>query len=136
MTNLEEQAKRFKEVIASFEYTQVAVAELLGYSQEYISQLTTGKRELSGRVLQNIAKKLPGVNMEWLIRGEGAMRVVETYQNKVVSQDENLAEPDPDYRADPLAGLRAVVRRLEELEAWKDAASRELAELRESLKQE
>lgn len=132
MTNIEEQAKRFKEVIASFEYTQVVVAELLGCSQEYISQLSRGDRKLSGRILQNIAKNLPEVNLDWLIRGVGSMRVVETYQNKL----EDLAEPDPDYRADPLAGLRDVVRRLEELEAWKDEASRELAELKLSLKHE
>jgi hypothetical protein len=58
------------------------------------------------------------------------MRVVQTYQN----EHEDLSEPNPDYRADPLAGLRDVVRRLEELEAWKDTASRELAELMNLLK--
>jgi transcriptional regulator with XRE-family HTH domain len=130
LTNIEQQAQRFKDVIESFQYTQVAVAEILGCSQEYISQLSRGDRKLSGRILQNIAKNLPEVNLDWLIRGVGPMRVVQTYQN----EDEDLSEPNPDYPVDPLAGLRDVVRRLEELEAWKDTASRELAELMNLLK--
>lgn len=94
------------------------MAELIGYSQEYISQIASGKRNLTRPVLQNIANKLPNVNLEWLIRGNGEMMLVKNYQNEE-SEPRTLEDLELDYKLDPLAGLRDLIARVEALERWK-----------------
>jgi transcriptional regulator with XRE-family HTH domain len=118
MGNNKQQSERFSQLIEALNISQVVMAELIGYSQEYVSQIASGKRNLTRPVLQNIANKLPNVNLEWLIRGNGDMMLVETYQ----IEEGNTRNPEDlhsEHKADPLAGLRDLISRVEALERWK-----------------
>ena len=118
MTNKEQQSERFSQLIEALNISQVVLAELIGYSQEYVSQIASGKRTLTRGVLQNIANKLPNVNLEWLIRGNGEMMLVESYQIQE-GEPRTLEDLEAEYKADPMAGLRDLIARVEELEKWK-----------------
>lgn len=118
MTNNEQQSERFSQLIEALNISQVVMAERIGYSQEYVSQIASGKRTLTRGILQNIANNLPNVNLEWLIRGNGEMMLVETYQIDE-GRPRTLEDLNEVYRMDPLAGLRSLIARVEELEKWR-----------------
>lgn len=90
--------------------TQLALAELVGLSQGYISQQVTGKREIAKRVTNYITKNYKNVNIGWLMSGDGEMFLK--------AKDEILTiveEPGARYEArsdDPTGALRGTLEYL------------------------
>lgn len=64
--------------------SQERFAELLGYSQKYISNIETGKTKPSRRMLEAIASKL-GISLDWLFLDSKILDLIEInkyYDNK------------------------------------------------------
>lgn len=74
MADAQEQGGRLESLIDSLGHSQVSMAEAIGISQSYISQMVSGSRNISRRVLHAITNKFQNVNVRWLITGEGELR--------------------------------------------------------------
>jgi len=101
-----EQGVRFEQIINRLDLTQVAVGELVGLSQSYISQMITGARPISKKILQFIAKSHPQVNLEWLLTGNGEM----IKPNRV----DEVNEPTPIYGP---GILESLIQQMKEMDA-------------------
>lgn len=73
MTDNPEQGVRLEEIIDALNLTQTSLAESLGISQSYVSQMVGGSRNISRRVLHFITKNYPEINIRWLLTGEEQM---------------------------------------------------------------
>lgn len=71
VTEFPEQGARLEEIIDALNLTQTSLAESLGISQSYVSQMVGGSRNISRNVLHFITKNYPEVNVRWLMTGEG-----------------------------------------------------------------
>ncbi len=81
MTNEETSNDRISFLVGQYWSTQTIAAQALGISQPYINQVMNSKREVSGELLQKIAKVLPEVNIDWVVTGQGEwLKPVNTYQ--------------------------------------------------------
>ncbi len=122
MTDQQLQSERLKALLPLIPITQSALSERLGFTRGYISLLTRGKKPISQQVLNEILKCFPRVNIHWLMSGKGEP-MLDNYVVKM-SQIENaeirtLEDLEAGYKNDPLAGLRDLIARVEELERWK-----------------
>lgn len=119
MTDSTEQGARLEKLIEALGNSQVSMAESIGISQSYISQMVSGSRNISRNVLHAITKTFQNVNVRWLLTGDGEM-----FLQKVLATDSNgVSEPEVKYEArpaDPLGALRELLdehgRRLAKLE--------------------
>jgi len=116
VTDSQEQGGRLERLIETLELTQLSMAESLGISQGYVSQMVSGNRNISRTVLRSITKTFQNVNVQWLMTGNGEMFL--TASVDVVSEPEVRYEAKP---LDPLASLR-------ELLEWHDARLKRLEE--------
>lgn len=73
VTENPEQGARLERLMESLNITQTSLAQTIGISQGYVSQLAAGKRNISRRVLHFITNNYPLVNVRWLLTGEGEM---------------------------------------------------------------
>ena len=65
-------SKRIRELRKLKNLNQVEIAEALGVAQSTISQYEAGKRTPECDVLEKI-KRIYGINLNWLVSGDGAM---------------------------------------------------------------
>lgn len=72
---------RLKKIRKYLGMTQIQMAIALQTSQSYLSAIERGEKDLSRNLLVNLAKEMPGLNINWLLTGEGEM----------------IAEADSDY---------------------------------------
>ena len=119
LTERQEQGGRLEKLIDALDLTQLAIAELVGLSQGYISQQVTGKREIAKRVINFITKNYKNVNIGWLMSGDGEMFIPEN--NRMLVVEEPRAPYGPDCKEDLFGDLRALLEhyryRIEGLEA-------------------
>lgn len=54
-------------------YSQAEFAQIVGISRTQFSEIVTGKRKLSDKVIHKIIKALPEINEKWLRDGDGEM---------------------------------------------------------------
>ncbi len=105
-----------------FKIKQVALSQVLGIGKGYVSQMVNDHSPITTKVVNNLIKSFPKLNSNWLLTGYGEMLLHEdigkTYQIEE-TRIRTLDDLQEDYKADPLAGLRDIVRRLEELERWR-----------------
>lgn len=73
VTDNPEQGARLERLITELNLTQTSLAQTLGISQSYVSQMVGGSRNISRRVLHFITNNYSGVNVRWLMTGEGEM---------------------------------------------------------------
>lgn len=64
--------ERLKQIRKSQNLSQKQFAELLSLSQNYISYLEKGVRDLNDRVINEICKEF-NINKEWFLTGKGEM---------------------------------------------------------------
>jgi len=125
VTDSQEQGVRLERLIETLNHTQVSMAQFLGVSQGYVSQMVSGSRNISRRVLQNITNEFQNVNVRWLLTGEGEMFT----EKKSVGVEEPTIPYEPVHEED----LHEEVRRLRRL-VGVTALEKEVAELRARLK--
>ena len=79
---------RLKEIVNESSLTQTAIAEKVGINRQYLYQLLSGRNNPSTEVLIKLSD-LFGVNLHWLIKGEGVKYVGQVDSPKVESKTEN-----------------------------------------------
>lgn len=109
MTDSQEQGGRLEKLIETLELTQLSMAEAIGISQGYVSQMVSGSRNISRTVLQSITKKFQNVNVRWLITGEGQMFL----EKKLDVVEEPSMPYGPDCKEDLFGDLRALLEHYE-----------------------
>lgn len=98
---------RFKQVRQVLRLTMVALAERIGTTNGYISQIESGKTLVSIPLLISL-KQVFGVNVDWLLTGQGEM-----FEQRG-ELEELRARPDPETRIEDT--LREFEERLRKLE--------------------
>lgn len=66
---------RLSELIEDLKMKKVQFAREIDVDQSYISQMISGKRKPSDRVIRDICR-VGGVNREWLCEGTGAKKTI------------------------------------------------------------
>jgi hypothetical protein len=114
--------KRLRQFINTLIIKDNKFAKSIGKRPAVVSQLLTGYRNISADFVYEVSKCYTWLNPEWLISGKGEMRL----EPEVVESNRiGEGEPQPlehlelTNKEDPLAGLRDLVARIEELERWK-----------------
>jgi len=111
--------KRLREFINTLIIKDKQFAESIGKKPAVLSQLLNGYRNISADFAYEVADCYTWLNPDWLISGKGDMRrVVETYRIEE-GEPRTLEDLEAVYKSDPLAGLRDLIARVEELERWK-----------------
>jgi transcriptional regulator with XRE-family HTH domain len=64
---------RLKKIRKYLGKTQIQMAIALKTSQSYLSAIERGEKDLSRSLLVNLARELPGLNVNWLLTGDGEM---------------------------------------------------------------
>lgn len=108
LTNTNLANERFAALIDALGFTQVSISQLVGISQGYVSQLMSGRRSITVKVLQSIARIRPEVNVSWVLTGEGSMFFRTEREDPDV-----LNEPMLKYgsSADPFEAIRSMIDR-------------------------
>jgi len=113
---------RFKRVFEALNLDRGLVSSQLGYKKGYFDQMLSADKNVSDVVVLKFTKRYSQVNEEWLMSGVGEMLntndVVKKYQIDG-GQPRTLEDLEAEYKNDPLAGLRELIARVEELERWK-----------------
>ena len=70
--------QRFKEITTVLKserrvYSDADLARILGISRGEMSNVISGKRPVSKRIVNNMSTHFPEVNITWLLTGEGEM---------------------------------------------------------------
>jgi len=121
MTKQEKQiqeGKRLDDFINSLKINGKRFAKEVGVSQALVSSTVNGAKPITRIFVNKITTRYPDFRESWLFTGEGSMTtedsVVEKYQIEE-SRPRTLEDVEADYTADPLAGLRDLIARVEEL---------------------
>ena len=80
-------------------------AEMIGVSPTTISDICHGKTNVGGKVVLKIAAKFPEVDMNWLLKNESDLSMVNEDQSKYISEKSELYD------------IEKLVRKVEELDA-------------------
>lgn len=62
-------------------HNQSEFSEIIGISTGYMSQLLSGNRDVSKKIVNKIHDKFPVINPAWLLTGEGEMLKTNTSQS-------------------------------------------------------
>lgn len=73
MTNDEQIGERLRAFQTSMKITQTVLAQHAGVKQGFLSQVFSGKKQISAKVLINITNAFKNLNLRWLLTGEGEM---------------------------------------------------------------
>lgn len=60
-------AKRLKEIMIREQLNQGEFAKRVGYTQQYISQIQKGKKQLSEAIARTVVRAFPDYRLEWLL---------------------------------------------------------------------
>lgn len=118
VTDTEQRAQRLGQFLSLKKMKQTTLAQRIGVSRGFISQLISGNGDFTARFLNKMVECFPELNIDWLLRGEGDIFHIEK-ENLIA-----VSEPDAGYHAnlsDPLSALRELLedhnRRISALEA-------------------
>lgn len=110
MKTEKELENRFKILLDTLSLTPNAFAKELGYSRsEKIYNFYNGKYNPSFEVLYDITKKFEGVNLNWLVGGQGNMFLTND-ESKYLRSDNELIETQREL----IIQLKARISSLEE----------------------
>lgn len=68
--------RRIADFLQVNETTQTVLAQTVGVHQAYLNQIITGKKRISATVILGIANGYTDLNLNWLLRGQGAMFII------------------------------------------------------------
>lgn len=117
-----------------------AIAEKMGYNPSVVSQVITGKSNVSERFVRSLCAAYPSLSYDWIWRGEGQMMLDTPHREK------EAAEPLPqlDRFSFILADMAEIIKnmtvltgplatRVENLEKKLEERTREIEKLRSEL---
>jgi hypothetical protein len=117
-----EEGLRLEDFVNSLKINGKRFAKEVGVSQALVSSTLSGAKPITRIFVNKITSRYPELRESWIFSGEGPMcngvDIVETSQFEP-SQVRTLDDLEKDYKDDPLAGLRDLIQRVEELEKWK-----------------
>lgn len=87
---------RFEQVERTFNVSQSQLARRVGVSPQMVSQIVTGKYNLSYLLAKSIEAEF-GVNSEWMLTGEGSMLAVADNKAKELNLVPELATALKNY---------------------------------------
>lgn len=64
-------------------YTDADFARIVDVSRSELSQMLSGKRPVSKRIVSNLLTNFPSINEDWLMTGEGEMLKSPSYSQNV-----------------------------------------------------
>lgn len=117
-----------------------AIAEKMGYNPSVVSQVITGKSNVSERFVKSLCGIYPALSYEWIWNGKGSMM-----QEVTPHQQESVTEPvQLDRFSYILADMAEIIKnmtafmgpigsRLDRLEKRVDEQAREIGRLRSEL---
>lgn len=88
---------RLSELIDTLGLKKVNFADRIKVDQSYVTQLTSGKRNPSDRLLDAICREF-SVNQTWLRTGQGEMFVETAQEDKIMSFMGDVMHGAPDFR--------------------------------------
>lgn len=88
---------RIERVITDLQLKKVEFASRLKIDQSYVTQLTTGRRNPSERLISDICREF-SVNETWLRTGEGEMFVQKTRAQEIDEFISDILKGEPDFR--------------------------------------
>ena len=97
---------RLEKLLKHLRITQLAFAQSVGVSAGFINKLIKGKKDISGKVIINMTKNYPEVNVEWLVYGTGDMIKAKRF--------DMVNEPTPIYGA---GILESLIQQMKEMDA-------------------
>lgn len=89
--------------------SQVKLAERLRFTQQYVSEVCNGRKEISGKFAKRFAEAFPWLSLNWLITGKGPLFLPEH-----TPEDHSGWESMPLARVPDLHGLAGVGKPVEE----------------------
>lgn len=105
--------ERLKLLMKALKIKNIHLAKAIDTAPAFISQLRSGRQNITTDFAFRISKRYPLVNIDWLLHGDGEMFLEAVPgKNRIV-----VSEPDAKYEAkpgDPLGALRALLERHEE----------------------
>ena len=119
--------QRFKEITTVLKserrvYSDADLARILGISRGEMSNVMSGKRPVSKRIVDNLSTQFPEVNTVWLLTGEGEMlkntsAVAENHSVSIAGTEikENKINVNADETIASLIAEVAAQRRLTEI---------------------
>ena len=119
--------QRFKEITTVLKserrvYSDADLARILGISRGEMSNVMSGKRPVSKRIVDNLSTQFPEVNTVWLLTGEGEMlkdtsAVAENHSVSIAGTEikENKINVNADETIASLIAEMAAQRRLTEI---------------------
>jgi len=131
VTENPEQGARLERLIDALNLTQTSIAQVLGISQSYVSQMVGGSRNISRRVLHFITNNYPRVDVRWLITGDGEMFLQKDVIVAPGTLDPQVMEEDARYEAIRGGIFESLVARVRALEDRLEGLEAELRALRE-----
>ena len=116
-----EEGLRLEKFVKSLNIKGNKFAKEVGVSQALVSATMSGDKPITRTFVNKITRRYPDFQESWLWTGIGPMmldksNLVETTQN---DDPDMVKEGGNGYEQDPLAGLRSIIARVEELERWR-----------------
>jgi transcriptional regulator with XRE-family HTH domain len=134
VTETKQRGMRLKEFSSTMKLKQCALAQRLGVTAGFLSQVINGREDVTGKLVLNLSQSFPLLNMNWLLHGDGPMFLSDEqkkYEEEPVP-DQRVSEAIAEYvSGDPLGSLR---RMLEEYERRLRVLEAEVARLKEGNK--
>lgn len=101
MTELQQQGERFSSILEALQINQTTFCKTAGIQQSYLSNILSGKKTISGGLIQSMMYAFPHVNVNRIFTGRGPVLLPDW------EQYDQVGEPSMPYgRADPLAQVR------------------------------
>ncbi|MBP5508420.1 MAG: helix-turn-helix transcriptional regulator [Prevotella sp.] len=119
--------ERIRKIMESLNMTQQSFAELLGISSATLSGMFNGRTKPTHGITEAIHKKLPRINMMWVLYGEGDMYVDSSDQQ---TGSERVASPSAQVELDfedetPVSG-KTTGGKARQTASGNDAATKEM----------
>jgi hypothetical protein len=111
--------ERLKILIKEFSKSERGFSLKLGINPATLNLYMLGRRKISLEVVESILDIYPNVSAEWLLRGNGAMKLDdETYSGDF---DESFYKKIIDEQLDTISMLKKRIQELESKDADKDS---------------
>jgi putative phage repressor len=82
---------RFLDVLKYYNYSGYKISQETNISQSQITHIKSYRNKVSDDVMEELLKKFPEINKDWLLTGNGSML---TQQEEVIQEDEYEEEDD------------------------------------------
>lgn len=101
MTKMKLHGERFAAILEALQINQITFCKKAGIQQSYLSNILSGKKTISGGLIESMMYAFPQVNVNRIFTGLGPVLLSD------LEQYDQVGEPSMSYKtADPLAQTR------------------------------